>query len=86
MKEVDLEAGIKIYTVCVKVSWSIIISFPYNLSLMYTLISKIFIFNSKVDRELLWNRILDRLENEPYRHKYNEHKREWMEAVSDFYG
>jgi hypothetical protein len=56
MKEVQSEAGIDIYTVCVKVK-----------------------------RDLLWSRIMDRLEREPHRLKYNEHKREWMESVSNFY-
>ncbi|KAH7819881.1 uncharacterized protein MONOS_1815 [Monocercomonoides exilis] len=38
-----------------------------------------------VDKELLWKRILERLEREPHRVKYNEHSREWMEKTYNWY-
>jgi hypothetical protein len=37
------------------------------------------------ERELLWSRILKRLELEPSRKQYAEDKREWMEKVCSFY-
>lgn len=39
----------------------------------------------EVERELLWSRIQQRLKREPGRVKYNEDKREWMEATLNFY-
>ena len=39
----------------------------------------------QVEKELLWSRILSRLQREPGRVKYNEDKREWMEATLSFY-
>lgn len=39
----------------------------------------------QVEKELLWSRILNRLKREPGRVKYNEDKREWMEATLNFY-
>eukprot|EP00761_Pharyngomonas_kirbyi_P001576 gb/GECH01001580.1/.p1 GENE.gb/GECH01001580.1/~~gb/GECH01001580.1/.p1 ORF type:complete len:215 (+),score=61.45 gb/GECH01001580.1/:1-645(+) len=45
----------------------------------------IYTVNLKVDKEILWNRILDRLEHEPQRKKYNEDSREWMEQTLEFY-
>lgn len=41
--------------------------------------------NVNVAEECLWNRIQQRLEQEPERRKYNEHKREWMEKTNDWY-
>jgi thymidylate kinase len=38
-----------------------------------------------VPRELLWQRISERLAREPERLKYNEGKEEWMDAVLGFY-
>ncbi|KAG7402225.1 hypothetical protein PHYBOEH_003484 [Phytophthora boehmeriae] len=39
----------------------------------------------QVERELLWRRIVARLELEPERLRLNEHKREWMEETLAFY-
>ncbi|RLN52887.1 hypothetical protein BBJ29_005331 [Phytophthora kernoviae] len=39
----------------------------------------------QVERELLWRRIIARLELEPERLRLNEHKREWMEETLAFY-
>jgi thymidylate kinase len=39
----------------------------------------------KVEKELLWRRIQERLLREPERMKYNEHIREWMEVTYDWY-
>ena len=39
----------------------------------------------RVDAEELWNRILTRLELQPYRRRYNEHKRTWMDETIRFY-
>ncbi|RLN87978.1 hypothetical protein BBJ28_00025007 [Nothophytophthora sp. Chile5] len=39
----------------------------------------------QVERELLWRRILARLQVEPERLRLNEHKREWMEETLAFY-
>jgi len=39
----------------------------------------------KVDKELLWQRIQDRLKREPERVKYNEHSRDWMEVTNNWY-
>ncbi|DAZ95142.1 TPA: hypothetical protein N0F65_009851 [Lagenidium giganteum] len=41
--------------------------------------------NIQVDPELLWERILARLEREPERCRFNEHKRSWMEQTLAFY-
>lgn len=41
--------------------------------------------NINVEPELLWSRILARLEREPERIRFNEHKREWMEQTLAFY-
>ena len=38
-----------------------------------------------VDKELLWQRILERLEREPFRSKYREDDRSWMEQTYDWY-
>jgi thymidylate kinase len=39
----------------------------------------------KVEPELLWRRIQKRLEVEPFRAKYREDKREWMETAQTWY-
>jgi thymidylate kinase len=39
----------------------------------------------KVEKEILWRRIQQRLKLEPARRKYNEDSRAWMEAVCEFY-
>ncbi|KAJ4459984.1 hypothetical protein PAPYR_4062 [Paratrimastix pyriformis] len=39
----------------------------------------------KVQTDLLWHRILDRLQREPHRLKYHEDSREWMERCLRFY-
>lgn len=39
----------------------------------------------EVEREELWRRINSRLEREPFRRKYNEHSREWMEKTLSWY-
>ena len=39
----------------------------------------------QVEREMLWKRICDRLEQEPERMRFNEASREWMETTLDFY-
>lgn len=39
----------------------------------------------QVERELLWQRILARLDREPERYRYNEHKQEWMDETLAFY-
>lgn len=39
----------------------------------------------KVDNDILWERIQNRLEMEPDRRKYDEDKREWMEKTVRFY-
>lgn len=39
----------------------------------------------KVDPDLLYARILDRLKREPGREKFNEASREWMEKTVNFY-
>ncbi|TMW65416.1 hypothetical protein Poli38472_008058 [Pythium oligandrum] len=41
--------------------------------------------NINVEPELLWERIQARLEREPERVRFNEHKRSWMEQTLDFY-
>jgi len=38
-----------------------------------------------VETEILWKRILERLERETFRLKYNEDSREWMETTLEFY-
>ena len=38
-----------------------------------------------VEKELLWNRITDRLTREPFREKYHENDRAWMEKTYDWY-
>ncbi|KAF1332861.1 P-loop containing nucleoside triphosphate hydrolase, partial [Globisporangium splendens] len=38
-----------------------------------------------VEPELLWSRIIDRLEREPERVRFNEHKRSWMDETLAFY-
>ena len=38
-----------------------------------------------VERELLWTRIQDRLAREPIRRAFDEHQRDWMDKVCDFY-
>ncbi|GKT27431.1 hypothetical protein ADUPG1_000039 [Aduncisulcus paluster] len=38
-----------------------------------------------VEKKLLWKRISDRLAREPYRKKFNEGSREWMEKTYKFY-
>ena len=38
-----------------------------------------------VDKELLWSRITERLAREPFREKYREHDRSWMEQTYDWY-
>lgn len=38
-----------------------------------------------VEPELLWSRIVGRLEHEPERIRFNEHKRSWMEETLAFY-
>eukprot|EP00007_Cunea_sp_BSH-02190019_P001419 CAMPEP_0174245114 /NCGR_PEP_ID=MMETSP0417-20130205/37725_1 /TAXON_ID=242541 /ORGANISM="Mayorella sp, Strain BSH-02190019" /LENGTH=236 /DNA_ID=CAMNT_0015324867 /DNA_START=23 /DNA_END=733 /DNA_ORIENTATION=+ len=45
----------------------------------------IFTVYLKVDRELLWSRIQQRLKEEPHRRNYDEHRREWMETTVAFY-
>eukprot|EP01104_Vermistella_antarctica_P017596 TRINITY_DN624_c4_g1_i1.p1 TRINITY_DN624_c4_g1~~TRINITY_DN624_c4_g1_i1.p1 ORF type:complete len:264 (+),score=76.17 TRINITY_DN624_c4_g1_i1:64-792(+) len=39
----------------------------------------------KVEGDLLWNRISDRLSREPHRKNYNEDSRKWMQTTVDFY-
>lgn len=39
----------------------------------------------KVETELLWTRIQERLKREPFRAKFDEGSREWMEKTVDFY-
>jgi thymidylate kinase len=39
----------------------------------------------KVEPEVLWNRIQQRLVEEPYREKFNESSREWMDKTVNFY-
>jgi thymidylate kinase len=39
----------------------------------------------QVEKELLWQRILNRLEEEPERVRFNEHQRSWMEQTLGFY-
>ena len=39
----------------------------------------------RVDAEELWNRIVSRLEMNPERKRYNEHKRAWMNETIKFY-
>jgi thymidylate kinase len=39
----------------------------------------------EVEQELLWNRILKRLERQPERVRFNEHKRSWMDQTLEFY-
>jgi hypothetical protein len=39
----------------------------------------------KVEKETLWNRIQERLVDQPERTKYNEDKREWMDKTLEFY-
>ncbi|KAJ0411532.1 hypothetical protein ATCC90586_001127 [Pythium insidiosum] len=41
--------------------------------------------NLSVEPELLWTRILERLEREPERVRFNEHKRSWMDQTLAFY-
>jgi hypothetical protein len=38
-----------------------------------------------VERELLWERIQERLKQEPYREKFNESSRAWMDKTVSFY-
>lgn len=38
-----------------------------------------------VDKELLWARIQERLQREPFREKYHENDRSWMEKTYDWY-
>ncbi|SIP85948.1 Hypothetical protein PACV_233 [Pacmanvirus A23] len=38
-----------------------------------------------VQKDILWNRIQERLKLEPERRKYNEHKYSWMETTLEFY-
>jgi len=40
----------------------------------------------KVEKELLWERIQDRLIREPERAKYNEGSRDWMDVTNNWYG
>lgn len=46
---------------------------------------KIYTIHVQVERELLWSRIKKRLERNPFRVEFNEHKREWMDKCLDFY-
>eukprot|EP01138_Halocafeteria_seosinensis_P010479 gb/GECG01010699.1/.p1 GENE.gb/GECG01010699.1/~~gb/GECG01010699.1/.p1 ORF type:complete len:299 (+),score=36.06 gb/GECG01010699.1/:1-897(+) len=39
----------------------------------------------KVEPELLWSRIQERLQREPHRYRYNENDRQWMETARSFY-
>ena len=39
----------------------------------------------RVDEDTLWRRITERLKHEPFREKYNEHKREQMVRARAFY-
>ena len=39
----------------------------------------------QVTSDTLWQRICRRLEYSPYRRKFNEHKREWMDATVSWY-
>eukprot|EP00771_Trimastix_marina_P002992 gnl/Trimastix_PCT/4172.p2 GENE.gnl/Trimastix_PCT/4172~~gnl/Trimastix_PCT/4172.p2 ORF type:complete len:214 (+),score=77.33 gnl/Trimastix_PCT/4172:64-705(+) len=39
----------------------------------------------RVEKELLWGRILQRLQREPHRAKYNEGSRAWLEQAYSFY-
>jgi thymidylate kinase len=39
----------------------------------------------RVERSLLWQRIVERLQREPERIRYNEHKQEWMDKTLEFY-
>lgn len=39
----------------------------------------------RVERSLLWQRIVERLQREPERIRYNEHKEEWMDKTLAFY-
>jgi thymidylate kinase len=41
--------------------------------------------NISVEPELLWSRITERLEREPERVRFNEHKRSWMDKTLAFY-
>ena len=41
--------------------------------------------NLRVDKDILWNRIEQRLDKEPQRRKFNEHNREWMDKAVSFY-
>ena len=45
----------------------------------------IFTIHLAVERELLWDRITDRLKREPNRKEWNEDSRDWMENVQDRY-
>ncbi|KAJ5077464.1 thymidylate kinase [Anaeramoeba ignava] len=45
----------------------------------------IFTVYIKVEKELLWKRIQERLKVEPERIKYNEGSREWLEKTVNFY-
>src|SRR3989338_1289862 len=40
---------------------------------------------SQTEKDLLWQRIQQRLEIEPFRKQYNEDSRAWMEDTVDFY-
>lgn len=46
---------------------------------------RIYTVHIAVDKDILWNRIQTRLSAEPFRKQYGEDKREWMDAVCDFY-
>ena len=39
----------------------------------------------RVEEELLWSRILDRITREPERVKYNEDSKEWMQVTNSWY-
>ncbi len=39
----------------------------------------------KVDPDVLYQRIVERLKHEPFREKFNESSREWMEKTVNFY-
>jgi thymidylate kinase len=39
----------------------------------------------RVAADVLWDRILKRLEAEPHRHAFNEHRREWMDRTQSWY-
>jgi thymidylate kinase len=39
----------------------------------------------RVDNDILWSRISERLERDPSRIKYNENSREWMDTTVNFY-